>query len=95
MVAPHAKAAPHHEQGEEKRRDALGFGILTTPGMLYLTKKKGVKLALQISAAVEGRLTLGDYGSMMGSLEHVVFATNRDRAQMLGLWRPLRGGVGA
>ena len=69
----------------------LGFGILTTPGMLYLTKKKVVKLTLQIAAAVEGRLTLGDYRSMMGSLEHIVFATNRDRAQMFGLWRPLQG----
>ena len=29
----------------------LGFGILTTPGMLYVTKKKVVKLAAQISAA--------------------------------------------
>jgi hypothetical protein len=28
---------------------------------------------------------------MMGSLEHILFATNRDRAQMLGLWGPLRG----
>jgi hypothetical protein len=69
----------------------LGFGILATPGMLYVTKKKVVKLAAQISAAVDGTLELGGYRSMMGSLEHILFATNRDRQLMLGLWRPLRG----
>ena len=69
----------------------LGFGILTTPGVLYLTKKKMVKLAVQMAAAIEGTLLLANYRSMMGSLEHIVFATNRDRSAMLGLWRPLAG----
>ena len=69
----------------------LGFNILTTPGMLCVTKKKVVKLTVQITAAIDGLLVLADYRSMMGSLEHILFATNRDRLQMLGLWRPLRG----
>ena len=69
----------------------LGFNILATPGMLCITKKKVVKLTLQIAAAIEGSLLLADYRSMMGSLGHILFATSRDRAQMLGLWRPLRG----
>ena len=69
----------------------LGFNILATPGMLCITKKKVVKLTLQIAAAIKGSLLLADYRSMMGSLEHILFATSRDRAQMLGLWRPLRG----
>ena len=69
----------------------LGFNILATPGMLCITKKKVVKLTVQIAAAIEGSLLLADYRSMMGSLEHILFATSRDRAQMLGLWRPLRG----
>ena len=69
----------------------LGFNILATPGMLCITKKKVVKLTLQIAAAIDGTLLLSDYRSMMGSLEHILFATSRDRAQMLGLWRPLRG----
>ena len=69
----------------------LGVGILTTPGVLYLTKKKVVKLAVLMAAAIEGTLLLANYRSMMGSLEHIVFATNRDRSAMLGLWRPLAG----
>ena len=69
----------------------LGFNILATPRMLCITKKKVVKLTVQITAAIEGSLLLADYRSMMGSLEHILFATSRDRTQMLGLWRPLRG----
>ena len=69
----------------------LGFGILTTPGLLYLTKKKGGKLAVQMAAAIEGTLVLTSYRSMMGSLEHIAFATNWDRSAVLGLWRPLSG----
>ena len=64
---------------------------MTTPGVFYLTKKKVVKLAVQMAAAIEGTLLLANYRSMMGSLEHIVFATNRDRSAMLGLWRPLAG----
>ena len=44
----------------------LGFGILTTPGMLYITKRKVVKLAVKMAAAIEGTLLLANYRSMMG-----------------------------
>ena len=64
---------------------------MTTPGVFYLTKKKVVKLAVQMAAAIEGTLLLANCRSIMGSLEHIVFATNRDRSAMLGLWRPLAG----
>ena len=69
----------------------LGLGFLTVPGMLYMTKKKVVKLTMQISAAIAGTLLLSDYRSLMGGLEHILFATNRDRQYMISLWRPLQG----
>jgi hypothetical protein len=71
----------------------LGAGISATLGLAWVPLPKLRTALSRLSQVLNGTITIGDYHSLLGLLEHLVFLNSMRRSIMYGLWEPFRRGV--
>jgi site-specific DNA-cytosine methylase len=68
----------------------LGAGIAAMLGIAWIPRHKVTSALSKIESVVQARCTVGDYHSLLGLLEHLVFINGMRRNIMYYLWSPFQ-----
>ena len=61
-------------------------------GIIVAERNKLLRAMIAVQQALAGQLTVDEYRSLLGFLEHLNVLLDRPRVRMYGLYRPLRLG---
>jgi hypothetical protein len=69
----------------------LGAGISTSLALAWVPVDKVLSALSRLTATLEHSITVGDYHSLLGLLEHLVFLNQWRRSLMYYMWAPFKG----
>ena len=70
--------------------ELLGAGISSILAVAWITPHKVLSALTKIAAALACSITIADYHSLLGLLEHLVFLNRMKRSIMYSRWEPFQ-----